>query len=373
MNIKPNDYSSPTGTNCNNEERSNNSILSVLASYGSYKLVKKGRKELNKLFLKSHDDLNYKMQNLNMFNPEVCTNIFEASGLKEKGCIINNLAENNTDCIEQRIGGLNKLYSKIAKDRYIKRLDNATKKGDLKKVYKYKKIIEETDGLISEMNLAEKLSWKLLGTNYSNANIGSLRRIVYNELIEAGVENPSKKAIDRVTQNVVNNIRNLSAFKVGENAGYSPMYKEVSINLNKAASALPHELGHAKTHLTTKLGKYLPYISSSATKLAPLALLAAILCKPKDKRDESTTFIGKTIDFVKDNAVVLSGVAFIPQLVDESLASINGYKMAQKVVSMDVLNSLAKCNGKAFLTYLVAAVGTVLATFAADKVRNATC
>ena len=128
MNIKPNDYSSPTGTNCNNEERSNNSILSVLASYGSYKLVKKGRKELNKLFLKSHDDLNYKMQNLNMFNPEVCTNIFEASGLKEKGCIINNLAENNTDCIEQRIGGLNKLYSKIAKDRYIKRLDNATKR-----------------------------------------------------------------------------------------------------------------------------------------------------------------------------------------------------------------------------------------------------
>lgn len=376
MKINSKDCSTQTIVNNDNkEERPKSNTLSILASYGAYKLVDLGRKKSGDFAIKSDNKLNLEAQNLNMYNAETCANIFEASGLKEKGCRINNLATNDVQNVEHKINNFNKMYSKLTKESYVKKLDKAIAEGNTKKIYKYKEAIKTSEDLMLEMELAEKLSQKLSNCNFSKANIGSLKSTVYNELINAGFENPSQKVVKRISENVINNIKVMKDYKIGTNAGYSPFLKEVCINLEKAGSALPHELGHAKTHLTSKIGKYLPYIASGAVKFAPLALAAAILLKPKDKREDEdkSGIINKTGNFFKDNCVAITSLAFLPQLIDEANASIQGHKIAQKVLPKDTLKHLARTNTMAFLTYAISAIGMVLATFVADKVRNATC
>ena len=90
---------------------------------------------------------------------------------------------------------------------------------------------------------------------------------------------------------------------------------------------------------------------------------------PQDK----SGIINKTGNFFKDNCVAITSLAFLPQLIDEANASIQGHKIAQKVLPKDTLKHLARTNTMAFLTYAISAIGMVLATFVADKVRNATC
>ena len=160
--------------------------------------------------------------------------------------------------------------------------------------------------------------------------------------------------------------------KDGKNSFYLYKHKEICINLEKRACDLPHELGHAKNFTSKGVGKVLSKMRGLSLLTVPI-LLVALFRKPKDKREESTTFVGKSLDFVKDNAVALTAACNAPIVLEEGLASIKGARMAKGILSPEKLKAMKKMDFKAWCTHAVAAGIAVAGVWAANKIKNWLC
>ena len=91
--------------------------------------------------------------------------------------------------------------------------------------------------------------------------------------------------------------------EAGLNAYYNPEMKNVIIDSTKIDTALFHEMGHGLNYTGKGVGRLLSLCRNSGTILLPIILAIAAIRKPKDKKEESTTFVGKSLDFIKNSPV----------------------------------------------------------------------
>ena len=155
----------------------------------------------------------------------------------------------------------------------------------------------------------------------------------------------------------------------GINSSYLPINKQIIYNGKHFGMAFPHEMGHALNHTGNIFTKFLQ--ASGYVSLLTLPILAvAVLRRPTEKRGESDTAVGKTLDFVKDNCVALTAATQAPILLEEGLASIRGGKLVKGFLSPEKAKAINIYNTKAFLTYLGLSAVAVFGVWAANKVRN---
>lgn len=146
-------------------------------------------------------------------------------------------------------------------------------------------------------------------------------------------------------------------FQNGCNACYHPKSKTVIINDEIAHSSIFHEIGHAK-HFNSKNPLMKLLVNSKnltpmgISVVAPLALGVAMFHKvdnTKPQKDKSKT--EKTLDFVSNHAGKLTLASYIPIVLEEGLASIDGIKMAKKYLKPEQISKLKGNYFKAFQTY----------------------
>ena len=145
--------------------------------------------------------------------------------------------------------------------------------------------------------------------------------------------------------------------KNGCNACYHPKSKSVIINDEFAHSSIFHEIGHAK-HFNSKNPLMKLLVNSrnltpmAISVVAPLALGVAMFHKvdnTKPQKDKSKT--EKTLDFVSNHAGKLTLASYIPLVLEEGLASVDGIKMAKKYLKPEQISKLKGSYFKAFQTY----------------------
>ena len=161
-------------------------------------------------------------------------------------------------------------------------------------------------------------------------------------------------------------------FQNGCNACYHPKSKTVIINDEIAHSSIFHEIGHAK-HFNSKNPLMKLLVNSKnltpmgISVVAPLALGVAMFHKvdnTKPQKDKSKT--EKTLDFVSNHAGKLTLASYIPIVLEEGLASIDGIKMAKKYLKPEQISKLKGNYFKAFQTY----AGTALLIAGAVGLAN---
>ena len=161
--------------------------------------------------------------------------------------------------------------------------------------------------------------------------------------------------------------RAIKGMAEGENACFHLASKNVLVNKDKMGFSTFHEMGHALNANTTKGMKAFVYGSHVIGFAAPILLALALIKrrKPESENEPKGTQIKK--NFLKDNIGLITFGCLTPTLIEEGLASINGTKMAKKVLNPQDLKKLNILQGKAWSTYLA---GAVLASLTAKFAVN---
>lgn len=144
---------------------------------------------------------------------------------------------------------------------------------------------------------------------------------------------------------------------------------KVHVNMKKMAFALPHELGHAYNAKSKGLFKLTNKLYGTS-KLALPIMLVALFRRKKVEGEESNTFVGKSLDFVKDNAVGLTVATQAPKLLEEGAASVKGIKMMKNYLNKQELTMMKKALGSAYGTYFTNAMIPILGVLAINLVRD---
>lgn len=125
---------------------------------------------------------------------------------------------------------------------------------------------------------------------------------------------------------------------------------------NKLSLCAFHEIGHAANANLSKIGKLLQKGHRLEALVLPIALT---IFKPQKAPDEKPNgAFDKVTDFIKNNAGILTFLSLAPKLAEEAMASIKGNKFAQKILSPELVQKVAKTNKFGLITYL----GTALAS-----------
>lgn len=162
----------------------------------------------------------------------------------------------------------------------------------------------------------------------------------------------------------------IKGLKNGNNAAFIPNTNKILVSGEKMSGATFHEMGHALNKNTPGIGRVLAKLRQPGMILASAAVLIGAFKRKKAEGEEPKGIIDRTTTFVKNNAGKLAFAGFIPLLAEEGLASIKGAKMAKPLLSPEAYKNLNKMHGKAFLTYLGAAVCMGLAARTASWVHD---
>lgn len=204
-------------------------------------------------------------------------------------------------------------------------------------------------------------------------NVGTVvDNILQSTKLNSNNGNKLKKAINEFYAKKIE--RGFQAIANGFNACHMPKTKGIYVNKDKMAFSIFHEMGHAINANCKDWRKVLQKIKLPSKAIGGLAFATALFTNRKAKNDPTRDNIDKTTDFVKDNCGKIVFISILPTLAEEAMASINGAKMAKKVLNNDMLKKLNKLNFKAWGTYLtgavVAGVGSALAVYIKDKVAG---
>jgi len=156
----------------------------------------------------------------------------------------------------------------------------------------------------------------------------------------------------------------------GKNAFYHPFTKQIMINTKEMPFAAFHEMGHAINNNMGKWTNYLHWGRFGFALMAPVFVAIGLLKNKKVEGENSQGIGDKVATFIKDNCGKLAFLAMIPTLAEEGLASINGAKLAKKVLSPELFKKVCKSNSFAWCTYLVGATMIGLGANLAVKVRD---
>lgn len=165
----------------------------------------------------------------------------------------------------------------------------------------------------------------------------------------------------------------LDVLSNGLNASYLIEAKNIVINDKQLFSSAFHELGHAlnfnKEGIINILIKGRKLTPHSIPILGLGFLAVGLLHKNKPQSEDKSSF-EKTKDFIKNNAGKLTFMTFLPKLIDEAAASINGIKISKNYLKPDQVERLTKNYKHAFSTYARTAVFSSLFIFLGIKVKD---
>ena len=142
----------------------------------------------------------------------------------------------------------------------------------------------------------------------------------------------------------------------GENACHVRPTGQVLVNKEKMAFSTFHELGHAMNATGTGFGKFLSKSRGLFALGAPLVLGIGLLRNKPKETTEQKSFKNKTYDFIKENCGILAGLCFVPTILEEGMASINGAKLAKPYLDKNVFKKLNVMNAKAWSSYVLGAI-----------------
>ena len=173
----------------------------------------------------------------------------------------------------------------------------------------------------------------------------------------------------------------VSEYMKNNNSCYTFFDKTIYSSKNTRLS-LFHEMGHAYNHNKTVFAKTLQKFRSLNMKIPILVSMAAILLpnfeRYKTKQNDTTNQKKQsTFDklmkwehsFIKMSPLIVF-VSFLPIIVEEGLASLQGQKFAKKVLNDDMLGKVKRTNLLGFCTYLF--LGTFVASvlWVTLKIKN---
>ena len=192
------------------------------------------------------------------------------------------------------------------------------------------------------------------------------------------------KALNAITEEVRGNeeIAKFQAliFKEGANACYLPHANKIITPDKSLQTSVFHEMGHALNNNGGMLLKALQKARPLAKIAPPIILLVALLNKRKttDKPKENDSKLQKGADFVKKNAGILTGLSFMPMILEEGIASLRGQKIAKNLtktgeLSKELFKKVKQTNLCGFTSYALAGIigyiGAKLAVKVKDKIQ----
>ncbi len=192
------------------------------------------------------------------------------------------------------------------------------------------------------------------------------------------------KALNAITEEVRGNeeIAKFQAliFKEGANACYLPHANKIITPDKSLQTSVFHEMGHALNNNGGMLLKVLQKARPLAKITPAIILLIALLNKRKttDKPKENDSKLQKGADFVKKNAGILTGLSFMPMILEEGIASLRGQKIAKNLVktgelSKELFKKVKLTNLCGFASYALAGIigyiGAKLAVKVKDKIQ----
>lgn len=239
-----------------------------------------------------------------------------------------------------------------------------------------RQLMPEVDTLENTKKVSEKilkdsgLEAKKVKINFIDDTKESIEHL--KDVIHKTV-NPKSRFGKRLESNYIETI------KAGANAAYCPPPNEIVVNSKSIYSSVYHELGHAMNGNGNKISKAIQKAGAitpfGVSLLAPL-FLATGLCKnpEKNKPKEEQTKVGKTLDFISNNAGKLTLASYLPLLVEEGSASIRGVKAASKYLPKNAIKNLKTNYMKAWGSYAATAsivsAGVALGTAVSNKIRE---
>lgn len=120
----------------------------------------------------------------------------------------------------------------------------------------------------------------------------------------------------------------------------------------------------------SKIGKTLQHIRGTFTMLAGILPTVALLTNKRTEANPPKNAWQKTTTFIKENVGKLVAFAFVPTIVEETMASVKGQKLAKTVLSKDLMKNVSKLHMLGFASYVGVATISGLSAFAANKVRD---
>lgn len=152
----------------------------------------------------------------------------------------------------------------------------------------------------------------------------------------------------------------------GLNACFVPATKEIRLNAEKATISGFHELGHAMNNMKGGWGKFLQKLRGPGYAIAGLMGSIALLSRNKPKGEKRDLK-----DLILDNSGKIAFAAMLPTVIEESMASYKGVKMAREAgLAEPLVNNLKKFYKKALLSYGGYAIVTGLAVYATSKIME---
>ena len=162
-------------------------------------------------------------------------------------------------------------------------------------------------------------------------------------------------------------------FNSGSNAMYGTYTKKIILPDKLILSGF-HEMGHALNKNSSKIFNVLQIMRPMKLLVAPILLISLF---NKDKVEDTKQTEGKSpvrnvAGFIKRNSGKLTFAMFLPELLEEAMASKKGMKIAKNVLkdSPELIKKSRHMFLVAYSTYLLAAGLSVLSTVAAVKVKD---
>ncbi len=248
--------------------------------------------------------------------------------------------------------------------------------------------VHETQGL-KNRGLVILDTSKLDFETYSKSRLNLINQFYDHKLSIA--KNSIQKYIINLKRNfILKNARTLDLLTFnGQNAYFNKIAKpeiqngkatfriveQVVINMEKNPIFAFHEFGHAKNYSNKNFEKLLQkYFKNPFVQKAALGvILATALLTPKQDKNQKNhknnifTQIGSTI---KNNCGILAFIVMLPNVLEEGLASLNGQKMANKILDKANLKTLTKSHLLSFGSYLSFAIITALSMSLANKIKD---
>ena len=155
----------------------------------------------------------------------------------------------------------------------------------------------------------------------------------------------------------------------GQNACYVSTAKKIILPEQKLNLAFFHEAGHALNANMSTIGKLLQKNRNLCLLAAPIALISLYKTK-KAEGEEPKNKVDKATNFVKHNAWKLTFAVYVPSLIEEGMATIQGNKLAKEFLNKDLAKKVAKTNAFGYMTYLLLAVATSTGIHFAVKIKD---
>ena len=206
-------------------------------------------------------------------------------------------------------------------------------------------------------------------TNANESNRYIFLKYVYKSLPEKlkNIINQKeclKNSFDRFFDKILRKIAE------GKNATYLKRIDVIVINKDKYSVAAFHEMGHALNKHFSKIAKCLNKLKTPMAILTPIIMATALFKRKKVEGEKPDGWFDKTTTFIKNNCAKLTFAAFLPKILEEGLASLQGAKLAKGLVPSQQFKKLNKMQTAAWLTYFGSAVAATAAAATASKVRD---